>query len=230
MKIVSLDQDGSAWHAWRNAGLGSSDAAAILDCSPWKKPRELWEEKTMLYHAQLAPGKDAKPPKHVSDEAARAIRERMSFQDKKNGSAKTRGKIFEPRVRAMYEQWTGKTFPPVCGQHDELDWMKVSLDGDDEQCDLFIEIKCPKRENHELALAGGIPEYYEPQVWHQFAVSGRSNCHYISYHPQFPQHSRLAIVEVKYEDVRESVESLVELEKIFWRGVVGGYYPLAVTA
>ena len=44
-KVIDLDQDGEAWHAWRATGLGGSDAPTILGQNPWKSPDELLFER-----------------------------------------------------------------------------------------------------------------------------------------------------------------------------------------
>jgi len=38
-----------AWLQWRREGIGGSDAAAILDCSPWSTPYKIWMEKVNDY-------------------------------------------------------------------------------------------------------------------------------------------------------------------------------------
>lgn len=43
MRIVKLVQRSPEWHAWRKAGMGSSDIAAIVGKSPYKTPYQVWE-------------------------------------------------------------------------------------------------------------------------------------------------------------------------------------------
>jgi putative phage-type endonuclease len=47
MKIIELTQGTSEWHQFRAKHLGASDAAVILGLSPWRKPKQLWEEKVL---------------------------------------------------------------------------------------------------------------------------------------------------------------------------------------
>jgi putative phage-type endonuclease len=58
-------QDGEDWLAWRRAGIGGSDAAAILGVSPWKTAHQVWLEKTgrlePLVTAAMQRGKDLEP-------------------------------------------------------------------------------------------------------------------------------------------------------------------------
>lgn len=35
------------WLNWRRSGIGASDAPAIMNVSPWKKPLDIWEEKVL---------------------------------------------------------------------------------------------------------------------------------------------------------------------------------------
>ncbi len=43
---VTVCKDRGSWLEHRKAGLGASDASAVLGISPWKTNVELWEEKT----------------------------------------------------------------------------------------------------------------------------------------------------------------------------------------
>lgn len=63
------------WHAQRRTGLGGSDIAAILGLDSWRKPIDVWQEKT----GRTGPGEDSEPAKWgrilepiVADEYARA--------------------------------------------------------------------------------------------------------------------------------------------------------------
>jgi putative phage-type endonuclease len=44
-KIIDFDQGTSAWHDWRNQGVGASDAPAIMGENPWKSRDQLLREK-----------------------------------------------------------------------------------------------------------------------------------------------------------------------------------------
>lgn len=213
MRIFELDQNSDAWLDWRKTGIGSSDAPAILDLSPWKTRKETWEEKTYHYH---------RGRKGFSQAQLAAIRAKMMAKELENESAKNRGKKLEPVAREEYEAWMGFDCPAVCGSHEQYEFLKVSLDGWNEDKLLFVEIKAPNRKAHEDALSGSVPDYYEPQILHQFAVSGARRGHYISYHPKFPPGQRLAIVEVDRND--EEVNSLIAVEVDFWNMVVEGEY------
>jgi putative phage-type endonuclease len=44
-QVVDIQQRTAAWHAWRDQGLGASDAPAILGENPWKSRDQLLLEK-----------------------------------------------------------------------------------------------------------------------------------------------------------------------------------------
>ncbi len=46
MKIVDLTQGDDAWLAWRKGGITATDAAILLDRSPYKTRWRLWAEKS----------------------------------------------------------------------------------------------------------------------------------------------------------------------------------------
>ncbi len=55
-----------AWHEWRRGGIGSSDAAAIMGVSPWRTPKEVWEEKVygtsvIIDNSAMARGRELEP-------------------------------------------------------------------------------------------------------------------------------------------------------------------------
>lgn len=48
MKIVDLTQRSPEWLRWRAQGVTASEAAVVLDRSPYKTPWRLWAERTGL--------------------------------------------------------------------------------------------------------------------------------------------------------------------------------------
>ena len=81
---------------------------------------------------------------------------------------------------------------PVCLAHDSIPWMIASMDGaivftnfgaTSGKCEVksAIEIKCPGKEAHSLALQGIVPEYYLPQLYHQMVVCNLQEITYISF-------------------------------------------------
>lgn len=167
-KFVTLDQSGAEWLAWRQKGVGGSDAAVLMGANPWCQPSELRDRKLGVVSEMYE-------------------NERMA-----------RGKRLEPIVREMYEDLTGLKMTPACVEHESFPWFMASLDGITENGDVILEIKCPNDRAHSEALRGWIPEYYYPQIQHQLGVTGAKIAHYVSYSdaPKFKLHERLAIVEM----------------------------------
>ena len=50
-----LVQQSEEWKAMRQDKIGSSDAAVIMEVSPWKTPYKLWEEKILGSNTQMNP-------------------------------------------------------------------------------------------------------------------------------------------------------------------------------
>ena len=42
-RVERILQNTPEWHAWRMQGLGSSDAPVIMQESPWRTPKQIWE-------------------------------------------------------------------------------------------------------------------------------------------------------------------------------------------
>jgi putative phage-type endonuclease len=109
---MSTEKQIKEWHIWRNAGLGSSDAAVIMGHYDYKTPYQLWEEKT------------GKKP------------------DKNNGNfATNKGNELEPIARAKYELKTGLSMPAGQYQHHEFEFLRATMDGYDVSLKRGIEIK-----------------------------------------------------------------------------------------
>lgn len=197
MILVDLRQGSPAWHAWRQAGLGGSDAAAILGVSPHKSARRLWEERT-----------------------GRAEREEQTF-------AMRRGLRLEPLARRLYEKKSGRTMRPVCVQHDELPWLRASLDGMDLWGARVLEIKCPHIDNHRAALSGELAPEFEAQVQHQLAATGAELCDFVSYseHRLFGPEEQMAIVPVLPDP--EYIRELLWAEWCFLGSVRFNHWPEA---
>lgn len=106
------------------------------------------------------------------------------YYDKKNKiesnktSAMQRGIDLEPIARDLYEIKTGiEVIPKVILK----DWAMASLDGMSVCGNHIVEIKCPGKKDHDLALQGKIPEYYYPQLQHQMYVCNLSTVDYFSF-------------------------------------------------
>lgn len=192
MKIIDLEQRTPAWLAWRTQGIGSSDAAAILGLSPWKARADLLLEKV-----EALKGND--------------------IEDRPNG-AMLRGRNLEPFIAEWYEKTFSRKAPAMCAERDGHPFIRASFDGLDLGGRVAVEIKAPRREDHEEALAGRVPEKYLPQCHHQLLVGGLGleALHYVSYgHPKsFAPRKQYAVVVVRPDP--EVLDSLLEFEVEFW--------------
>lgn len=108
-----MEQGTSEWLAWRRAGIGASESAALLGVCPYKTALGLYNEK--------AKGIDA------GDLGMEEV-----FR---------RGHETEAFVRAEHELQSGLDFPPAVFEHPEFPFIRASLDGWNEQEKMGIEIK-----------------------------------------------------------------------------------------
>lgn len=188
MKVIALDQGSQAWLAWRSDGIGGSDAPVILGTSPWKKPFDLYEEKL------------GKPRPSVHPRQAAAMQ---------------RGHDLEPVARAKVEALLGLDLVPLCGEHDEYPWMRLSSDGASIDGSVLTEIKCPGAKDYGVAKAGKIPPKYEGQLQHSLAVSGADLLVYASFRPE--ENPEPILIEVKPDHAY--LDRLFRMEEAFWKAV-----------
>lgn len=167
------------WHEWRLKGLGASDAPVVMQVSPWKTRYQLYEEKAGL-----------------------------TTEDASNWATK-RGNELEPKARAHYELLHGREMPVAFVQHKTLPFIRASLDGYNEAEHVVLEIKCPGKDDHALAVAGSVPEKYWPQIQHQLLASGANCVHYYSFDGEA---GALVVVEPDYDYIAKLVQELTS----FW--------------
>lgn len=123
------------WLAWRNAGLGGTDVAAIVGLSPWRTPLDVWREKVGL-----------SMPEHKETPAMRA------------------GKTLEPLIIDLWAERSGGeiTHRQVTLELAEWPIARGTIDaiaraGD---TDLVVEAKLSR----SSAWADGVPAHYAAQV------------------------------------------------------------------
>ncbi len=183
MKILYIPQNTDGWLEWRRNKLGASDAPIILNVSPWTSPLQLWERKLGI------------------------------AEEQKESSAMSRGKALESEALQSFNTLHDSTFFATVCQHETYDWMIASLDGLS-ACDKYaLEIKCPGREDHLLALAGTVPSKYIPQMQHQLAVTGLDMIYYFSYDGQ-----NNACIEVHRD--QDYIDKLIKEELKFYKCMV----------
>ena len=177
MRIINLSQQSGDWLFWRNGGIGGSDVGVIVGAVP-----KNWGTREGLLRSK------------------RAHRGKLRTTDKNKSPAMMRGIELEPKVRQDYNSLMGRQAVPICCVHDELDFIRASLDGWDETVrdGLVVEIKCPNDGDHGTALGGTVPSKYWPQVQHQLLVTGAKRLHYVSFsdRPRWRPEEQLKVVPV----------------------------------
>lgn len=189
MKIVRLEQNTSEWLAWRKGGIGGSDAPIIMEQSPFKDPWTLFMEKT-----------GASQPATPHPAAAKAMQ---------------RGHDLEPVARDLVCKMTGEFFSPLCGEHENHPWMRLSADGISMDGSTLLEIKCPGQKDWEKALHGEVPKKYLGQLQHAMYVSGAESLLYATYRPE---EAELPIILSVAPD-KAFQERLFQREAAFWKSV-----------
>lgn len=121
-----------------------------------------------------------------------------------------RGIDLEELALDAFQEATDLVMFPCVGEHKEIDWMAASFDGMTIEGDAIVEIKCPGKKDHDLALEGKVPEKYIPQLQHQMYVAGVNYSYYYSFDGQ-----RGVIVEVPID--QEFIEKMIEKEFEFWQ-------------
>lgn len=138
-----------AWLRERGEGIGGSDAAACVGCSPWKSSIGLWAEKAGRV-----------PPSEPTDRDAAEM-----------------GRLLEPVVLERFRQLTGhwvEAWPQtVIVQRDAYPWQLCTPDAlifGDEGAGL-VQAKTA-RETEGGWDVEEVPIHYEIQVQHEMAVTG----------------------------------------------------------
>lgn len=174
-----LIQGSLEWKEYRKSRIGASDAPPIMGTSPWKTSYQLWREK-------------------IGSENSNQMTYSMQ-----------RGLALEDAARQELEKITGDLYLPIVKEHPELPWMIASLDGVDQSNTYAIEIKCPSTADHNIALAGNIPDKYFPQLQHQLEVCQMDKALYFSF-----DGSHGVIVTVYRDD--KYIKEMLKKEKEFW--------------
>jgi putative phage-type endonuclease len=128
-----------------------------------------------------------------------------------------RGNLLEPRARTAYEAHTGNPMVQVVAESVEHPFIRASLDGISATDSLLLEIKCPSRESHQLAVNGIVPDYYVDQVQQQLFVTGFDLAHYWSFDGE-----NGVLVEVQRDQAR--IDKIVEENIRFWARVQAGVW------
>lgn len=177
--MLQFEQGSPEWLSFRKNKIGSSDAPIIVGESPWKTPYQLWQEKL---------GQTEEPVQTY---------------------AMIRGHMMEEKARSAYEILKGEVFFPMVVQHVEHSWQISSLDGISIDGRSAVEIKCPGKEDHALAVSGKIPCKYKAQLQHHLYVCGLSSIDYFSFNGEVG-----VIIEVKRDT--DYLINLLKKEREFY--------------
>lgn len=133
-----------------------------------------------------------------------------------------RGKELEPIALETFENETGLIMFPMVFKHDSISWMSASYDGITIDRTAILEIKCPGKKDHELALNGKIPPKYIPQLQHQIYMSGLDVAYYYSFNGE-----KGVSIEVPRDQAY--IDILLEKEFEFWNCLQTLTPPQAIT-
>jgi len=91
-----------------------------------------------------------------------------------------RGHDLEDAALKCFNELMWSSLKPKVVLHKYCEWMMASLDGFDGD-KLAVEIKCPGREDHLIALSNRIPDKYFPQLQHQLLCADLQSMWYYSF-------------------------------------------------
>lgn len=149
--IVDIEPNTPEHFEFRKGKIGASHAPTIMGCG-FQTAVSLWEE--MVF------GKE----RHKTASMARGI-------------------DLEPKARDWANKELSIDFRPVVTQDIANPWRIASLDGYAEPHGAvqILEIKCPGKEDHAIAMKGKAPKHYMPQLQHQMDVTGVDHMYYVSF-------------------------------------------------
>lgn len=180
-----LQQRSPEWLKWRKGKITATNACIIMNGEHFGKTL------LDLYHEKTA-------ETHIETESNFAMR---------------RGVELEPLALAKFEAETGYLMTPAVKVHPANEFMAASLDGLEIENKCACEIKCPGKEDHELALKGIVPEKYVPQLQHIMEVCQLEEIYYMSYRSD----SDFTIFKVNKD--HDYTERLLQAELNFWKRV-----------
>ena len=183
---------------------------------------EIGSKEWLEARRKLITATDAAPIMGLSPwkTALQLYMDKINATETVQNDAMKRGNELEPAARSAFELLTGHFVSPVWMVSKEHPWMAASLDGMNDQ-GVVVEIKCPGKEDHYVAVGGSIPDKYYPQLQHQMVVTGVNEIHYFSYRPNDIE--PCALVTVKKDDA--FIEKMMALEKSFWDNMQIGIPP-----
>nr|BFD67463.1 hypothetical protein HAGR004_24850 [Bdellovibrio sp. HAGR004] len=190
--IVSLIQGTSEWNTWRMNGIGGSDAPVIEGTSPYKTARELYFEKTGL---------------------------KTSEEDKSKEYIFSLGHKVEALIRKQFQEQTGVEMKPVCMEHGDFPYLRVSFDGFDSSRGVLEGKLVSKEVLLEASTTGRIPDFHYTQMQHGFMVSGADIGHW------FGHDGKKTGIVIPIRANQEFIKRQEEREHLFWDNVQNRIVP-----
>lgn len=189
--LADIDQEGPAWHAFRAAGLGGTEAGVILGLNPYETFISVYEAKTNPEYSKV-----------FSDSGVAAMQH---------------GKKLEDTARHTFSDIIGKKFTPTCAIHKEYSFIRSSLDGISDDYTTLLEIKCPYRYKNFEKHCEAILPYYYAQAQHQLLTTGADLLYFCSYYSD--NNSNIEIVMYKvYPDLPLQKELVTRCISI-WKSI-----------
>lgn len=124
--------------------------------------------------------------------------------------AMRRGLILEDKARHVFQTMYGKEFKPTTVEHEKHSFIRASLDGLNDR--IGLEIKCPNKDDHAMAVAGKIPEKYIYQLAHQCLAANLEKVEYFSFNGE-------SGTTVTYNRNEKTEKELFKEESKFWEMV-----------
>lgn len=151
----------------------------------------------------IATRRDSKPSASRTNLLMQLVLERVTGKSQERtfqSQAMLDGIEREADAAAAYEVRTGKILQPVGFVSLDGHLAGCSPDGEVNDFEGLIEVKCPIAATHyEFLETGLIPNDYLTQITHNLWVTGAQWCDYVSFHPDFPAHLRIQISRVQRE-------------------------------
>lgn len=202
--IFADPKDHREWLAYRQLGIGGSDAGAVIGVNKYKSNTDLWREKVGEYH-----------PDDISDKPA------VKY-----------GKEAEQHIRALfaldYPEFDVEyhEFRMYCNETDKF--MYATLDGEFTAPDGkrgVLEIKTTTIQNSAQweEWTDKIPDSYYVQVLHQLHCTGYDFAILRAYIRYYDKSGNLKATVKDYliqrSDVEEDIKYIVSEERKFWECV-----------
>lgn len=181
------------WHQYRKMGIGGSDAAAVLNVSPWTSAYSLYLKKCGL-------------PLEKEEEID--VGQQYIFEY---------GHLMEPMVADMFERITGfkVMIDTFMYRHKKYPFMQANIDRVVEMPDgtlALLECKTTTFFNKESWTNGSVPRYYKLQCQHYMAILDVDVCYIACIYGNTINDFVCRRIDRNLDEERE----LIAAEKEFW--------------